>query len=141
MAFTASLLQRTKEGGKERFLVSFTDGVTSQTKEYVQDIGSVDIEGLKRSVASALNDLNNPPVLSVGAIDTTPVVVPPTQAQLDQAAWLKDFSNLRGALSLIEMLNAAGQSSAATTIMNSAAFTNLAGRVANNFKPAYVTFL
>lgn len=130
--YTASLTNKIPEAGKIRFVVTFTDGADSFTKEIIQDVGSINHEEIKRQVARVLTDLNTPPDIPTGAIGS-PTAPPATpQAEIDRNQWLKDWNNLKGANQLI----AAGI--IADTLP---AYTTLKNKVIADFKNSYVTYL
>jgi len=112
MAITAKLLDAVKRDAGWKIKVEFTDGaeVREQTFRFngvtVQDlIDFVRARAVQRE-AAATSDYS----IYIGqSIDVTPIdntPADPTQAELDEAAWLKDWYNLKVAQKVLTELPA-----------------------------------
>lgn len=93
--WTASIVSTTKQNGAVYITVSFTDSIDTIVENF--PVNS-DIEGLKRQIASKIDDMTQAYALAdsltPGLIDTTPtlpVVNPPTPAQLAERQFAADY--------------------------------------------------
>jgi hypothetical protein len=97
MAWTASIQNKYLDAnGSPRIEVLFTNGVTGAKASQI--ISGGDLNSVKNAVnnvvASLTNSENLVTSLTTGAFDSTVTVVPDTQAQIDEKAWLVDYRQL-----------------------------------------------
>ena len=101
MAFTATLDKLARENGKWSVNITYSDGTESYSKGYTfERITKRQLRDLARSEAARLLDTTTTDIdIAVGAtIDVTPDPVvpptPPTQAEIDRAAWFVYYQQL-----------------------------------------------
>lgn len=132
MAWTATIVSKEFVNGVPYINFEFTNGVDKATERLV----ARDLTSLKNQVTQKIIDLTNSEsflsTLSVGSFDSTLVVINPTQAEIDQGKWFRDWNNLKG----VNQLIAAG-----VLTGNETRVVNLVNNVKTNFKPAYITLL
>jgi hypothetical protein len=132
--YTAKIKNKVLEFGILTVYVEFTDG----TNVVVEWCKPQDEDGLKYWVKSRLAQLNSSQVIDGkfnidDEIDVAdPVVTPPvlTQAQIDEAEWLKDYRKwVAVKKNLIDTNVLTGNETQVVALLN---------KVKTNFKPAYL---
>ena len=130
--YTATLKSDIKnEEKRSRFVtVTFTDGTEQFDMEFRFAL-KTPIEDIKKTVKSALDELNAPVEDITGDVAdyTPPTATDPTQAELDEQEWRKDWANLQEVDRLIEAQVLTGAEKAVTILRN---------KVKNNIKANYL---
>lgn len=132
--WTATLKNKEQVGGAIKVTVDYTDGVKTVTESCIPQ----DRNGFEQWVKSRLATFNGGGEIdSAYAVDEPvvfeePVVVQPTQAELDQREWSLNYYKLQQVQKLIDLGVLTGTETPVT---------NLRTKVKNNFQVAYLDLL
>ena len=131
--WTATVKNKEEVAQGIRVTVDFSNG----TKTLAETVIPQDETGFRHWVKSRLASLNS--IDEIGtkyavdeAVDVTEQVVTPTQEELDQQTWSRDYYKLQQVQKLIDLAVLTG---------NETPVVNLRNKVKTNFKVAYIDLL
>lgn len=131
--WTAQIESKKIEKGVLQIGVIYSNGTDSFTVVY--PLETPNFEGLKTQVKNRLANLNGLETLATSinvGVMPDPVVVTPTQAELDQAEFLKDYTKWQKVKKAIDVGILTG---------NEAPVVALLAEVKSEFKPAYLDII
>ena|SRR3990167_5958318 len=114
--------------------VGFLNDADNSSTDEDYTINKPDLESLKSQIKNRVDVLNAQDSfnLPLGTIDTTPIIVPPTQAEIDQKQFIEDYQLWLKVKHGIDVGVLTG---------NETAVVNLKAKVQAEFKPSYLNLL